>query len=101
VLWPNLTTKRHGSLFEIAEQQLGVLHDEASQGCRIAENTHPYHVQVGNWIVSTAVSTGSLCFLRLIGPNSSFGRCGPGIGTRNSRVYTATTRRSVFTTCQI
>jgi len=35
-------------LFDLAEQQL--LHHKAGQGGWFRRNTHPYHVQTGNWI---------------------------------------------------
>jgi len=37
-------------LFEIAEQQQGFFTTKQAKGAGFAENTHPYHVQVGNWI---------------------------------------------------
>lgn len=37
-------------LFEIAEQQQGFFTAKQAKGAGFAENTHPYHVQVGNWI---------------------------------------------------
>jgi hypothetical protein len=88
-------------LFEIAEQQQGFFTTKQAKAAGFAENTHPYHVQVGNWIREHRGIYGSPCFRQLIGPNSYFGRCGPGTGMRKSRAYTATTRRSVFTTCRI
>ena len=37
-------------LFEIAEQQQGFFTTKQAKAGGFAENTHPYHVQVGNWI---------------------------------------------------
>jgi predicted transcriptional regulator of viral defense system len=37
-------------LFEIAEQQQGFFTTKQAKASGFAENTHPYHVQVGNWI---------------------------------------------------
>ena len=37
-------------LFEIAEQQQGFFTTKQAKGSGFAENTHPYHVQAGNWI---------------------------------------------------
>jgi predicted transcriptional regulator of viral defense system len=37
-------------LFEIAEQQQGFFSTKQAKAAGFAENTHPYHVQVGNWI---------------------------------------------------
>src|SRR5271156_987125 len=37
-------------LYEIAEQQQGFFTTKQAKGAGFAENTHPYHVQVGNWI---------------------------------------------------
>jgi predicted transcriptional regulator of viral defense system len=37
-------------LFEIAEQQQGFFTTKQAKSAGFAENTHPYHVQVGNWI---------------------------------------------------
>jgi hypothetical protein len=37
-------------LFEIAEQQQGFFTAKQAKAAGFAENTHPYHVQVGNWI---------------------------------------------------
>src|SRR6266550_3833075 len=37
-------------LFEIAERQQGFFTTEQARAAGFAENTHPYHVQVGNWI---------------------------------------------------
>jgi putative AbiEi antitoxin of type IV toxin-antitoxin system len=37
-------------LFEIAEQQQGFFTAKQAKTAGFAENTHPYHVQVGNWI---------------------------------------------------
>ena len=36
-------------LFEIAEQQQGFFTTKQAKAAGFAENTHPYHVQVGNW----------------------------------------------------
>lgn len=40
--------QRH--LFEIAEGQQGFFTAKQAKAAGFAENTHPYHVQVGNWI---------------------------------------------------
>ncbi len=37
-------------LFEIAEQQQGFFTAKQAKAAGFAENTHPYHVQAGNWI---------------------------------------------------
>jgi hypothetical protein len=37
-------------LFEIAEQQQGFFTANDAEAAGFAENTHPYHVQAGNWI---------------------------------------------------
>ena len=37
-------------LFEFAEQQQGFFTAKQAKAAGFAENTHPYHVQVGNWI---------------------------------------------------
>jgi predicted transcriptional regulator of viral defense system len=37
-------------LFEIAEEQQGFFTTKQAKAAGFAENTHPYHVQVGNWI---------------------------------------------------
>ena len=37
-------------LFEFAEQQQGFFTTKQAKASGFAENTHPYHVQVGNWI---------------------------------------------------
>ena len=37
-------------LFEIAEQLQGFFTTKQAKAAGFAENTHPYHVQVGNWI---------------------------------------------------
>src|ERR1700704_413069 len=37
-------------LFEIAEQQQGFFTTKQAKASGFAENTHPYHVQVGNWV---------------------------------------------------
>jgi len=37
-------------LFELAEQQQGFFTTKQAKAAGFAENTHPYHVQVGNWI---------------------------------------------------
>ena len=37
-------------LFEIAETQQGFFTAKQSKAAGFAENTHPYHVRVGNWI---------------------------------------------------
>jgi hypothetical protein len=37
-------------LFEIAEQQQGFFTPKQAKAAGFAENTHPYHVQVGNWV---------------------------------------------------
>ncbi len=36
-------------LFEVAEQQQGFFTAKQAKSAGFAENTHPYHVQVGNW----------------------------------------------------
>jgi len=37
-------------LFEIAEAHGGFFTTKQAKAAVFAENTHPYHVQVGNWI---------------------------------------------------
>ena len=37
-------------LFELAEQQQGFFTTKQAKTAGFAENTHPYHVQAGNWI---------------------------------------------------
>jgi predicted transcriptional regulator of viral defense system len=37
-------------LFEIAEQQQGFFTTKQAKAAGFAENTHPYHVQAGNWV---------------------------------------------------
>src|SRR5437867_3096165 len=37
-------------LFEIAEAQQGFFTTKQAKAAGVAEDTHPYHVQVGNWI---------------------------------------------------
>src|SRR5215471_3753870 len=37
-------------LFEFAEQQQGFFTTKQAKAAGYAENTHPYHVHVGNWI---------------------------------------------------
>jgi len=37
-------------LFEIAEGQQGLFTAKQAKAAGFAENTHPYHVQVGNWV---------------------------------------------------
>jgi len=37
-------------LFEIADQQQGFFTTKQAKAAGFAENTHPYHVQAGNWI---------------------------------------------------
>ncbi len=37
-------------LFEFAEQQQGFFTTKQAKAAGFAENTHPYHVQAGNWI---------------------------------------------------
>jgi predicted transcriptional regulator of viral defense system len=37
-------------LFDIAEQQQGFFTAKQAKSAGFAENTHPYHVQAGNWI---------------------------------------------------
>jgi Transcriptional regulator, AbiEi antitoxin len=37
-------------LFEFAEQQQGYFTTKQAKSAGFAENTHPYHVQAGNWI---------------------------------------------------
>src|SRR5260370_12129891 len=37
-------------LFEFAEQEQGFFTTKQAKAAGFAENTHPYHVQAGNWI---------------------------------------------------
>src|SRR3974390_67741 len=37
-------------LFDLAEQQQGFFTTKQAKAAGFAENTHPYHVQVGNWV---------------------------------------------------
>ncbi len=37
-------------LFEVAQEQQGFFTTKQAKAAGFAENTHPYHVQVGNWI---------------------------------------------------
>ncbi len=37
-------------LFEIAEEQQGLFTTKQAKAAGFAENTHPYHVHVGNWV---------------------------------------------------
>src|SRR5260370_17469755 len=39
-----------GRLFEVAVLQQGFFTAKQAKGAGFAENTHPYHVKVGNWI---------------------------------------------------
>jgi predicted transcriptional regulator of viral defense system len=48
VAQPHRDASRH--LFETAEQQQGFFTTKQAKAAGFAENTHPYHVQVGNWI---------------------------------------------------
>ena len=45
---PHLDASRR--LFETAEQQQGFFTTKQAKAAGFAENTHPYHVQVANWI---------------------------------------------------
>src|SRR5579871_759702 len=47
-----LQSRREASrrLFEIAESQQGYFTAKQAKAAGFAEKTHPYHVQVGNWI---------------------------------------------------
>jgi len=80
-------------LFEIAEQQQAFFTTKQAKAAGFAENTHPYHVQVGKLDPRNTVAfTGSLCFRPQIGPTSSFGRCGRGTGTKKLKESTVTIR---------
>ena len=37
-------------LYEVAEMQAGLFTTKQAKAAGYAENTHPYHVQAGNWI---------------------------------------------------
>ena len=43
-------TGAHRRLYEIAESQQGLFTTKQAKAAGFAENTHPYHVRVGNWI---------------------------------------------------
>ncbi|MDQ6675768.1 MAG: type IV toxin-antitoxin system AbiEi family antitoxin domain-containing protein [Acidobacteriota bacterium] len=45
---PHLDASRR--LFETAEQQQGFFTTKQAKAAGFAENTHPYHVQAGNWV---------------------------------------------------
>lgn len=40
----------HRRLYDIAESQQGLFTTKQAKAAGFAENTHPYHVRVGNWI---------------------------------------------------
>ena len=50
MLWPSRTVQRRSALFEVAQEQQGFFTAKQAKAAGFAENTHPYHVQVGNWI---------------------------------------------------
>jgi len=85
-------------LFEFAEQQQGFFTTKAGQGGRVRGKHTPVSCagreldpRAPRYLPARSVSG------RLIGPTLSSGHCGLGTGTRKSRAYTATTRRSAFT----
>ena len=43
-------TPAHRRLYDIAESQQGFFTTKQAKAAGFAENTHPYHVRVGNWI---------------------------------------------------
>lgn len=43
-------TETHRRLYEIAEGQQGFFTTKQAKAAGFAENTHPYHVHVGNWL---------------------------------------------------
>ena len=43
-------TPAHRRLYDIAEHQQGFFTTKQAKAAGFAENTHPYHVRVGNWI---------------------------------------------------
>src|SRR5436309_15079262 len=45
-----MSSRGAATLFEIAEAQEGFFTTKQAKAAGFAENTHPYHVQVGNWI---------------------------------------------------
>ena len=47
---PESRTKALRRLYEVAEDQQGLFTTKQAKAAGFAENTHPYHVQAGNWI---------------------------------------------------
>ena len=47
---PNERREAARRLYEIAETQQGFFTTKQAKAAGFAENTHPYHIQVGNWI---------------------------------------------------
>ena len=86
-------------LIEIAEQQQGFFTTKQAKAAGFAENTHPYQVQVGNWIREHRGIYRLTLFRGQTGPNLCFGRCGPRTAIRKGRVSAATMRRSAPRIC--
>jgi hypothetical protein len=47
---PDLRVEASSALYEMAETQQGYFTAKQAKAAGYAENTHPYHVQAGNWI---------------------------------------------------
>jgi len=50
VLWAQSHREASRRLVEVAEQQQGFFTTKQAEAAGFAENTHPYDVQVGNWV---------------------------------------------------
>jgi hypothetical protein len=61
-------------LYEIAEDQQGFFTTKQAKATGFAENTHPYHVQAGNWIREHRGIYRLASFPRGERPARSFGR---------------------------
>jgi hypothetical protein len=89
-------------LFEVAEQQQGFFTTKQAKAAGFAENTHPYHVQVGNWIREHRGIYRVALFPATDRPDLvPLGALVSEPETRRSRAYTVTTRRSASTICRI
>ncbi len=77
-------------LYETAEAQQGFFTTKQAKAAGFAENTHPYHVQVGNWVREHRGIYRLAQFPQRIVPISCCGRYGPGTGARRLKVSTVT-----------
>jgi putative AbiEi antitoxin of type IV toxin-antitoxin system len=81
-------------LFDLAEQQQGYFTTKQAKAAGFAENTHPYHVQAGNWVREHRGIYRLARFPATDRPDLALGRFGQRTGKKTSKAFIAIKRQS-------